>query len=270
MKAEERKHLKDNAFQDWLGRAWRSITSGSTANTIVWSAILIGLLGLIGWRYYSDASRVNQSALWYELDSASTVDALNAIIQGNKGTAAARIARFHLARSQAQDAMLRLAGPSATDRAAAADELQSARDDYRGLIQENRSEPILAQEAMINVAKAEETLASVPKSGSETEMRGSLDHAIVLYQDLAKRFPKSFLGEAASKRAQEIFDHRSQFEAFNIAMAKVQGVPTTPELPPLPTPPTPGTSIPGLPKPAEAPDAKTPEKPAEKPEDKPK
>ena len=83
MKAEERKHLKENAFQDWLGRAWKSVTSGSTANTIVWSAILIGLVAIIEWRYYSNAAFVARSAAWLALDNANTVVAI--IAAGSTG-----------------------------------------------------------------------------------------------------------------------------------------------------------------------------------------
>ena len=88
MKAEERKHLKENEFQEWLARSWRAITSGSTANTIVWSAILVVLLGLIGWKYYSSASLLSRSELWYDLDKANTIDALNKIIRSGADPAA--------------------------------------------------------------------------------------------------------------------------------------------------------------------------------------
>jgi hypothetical protein len=256
MKAEERKHLKENEFQTWISRAWKSITSGSTMNTIVWSVILIALVLAIGWRYYSNSTFVTRSAMWYALDNATTVDALNAIIKENKGAVVGRVARFDLARFQMQDAGSRLAGPNHADRVTAADDLQAARDSYRELAKESGAEPALVQEAMMNVAKAEETLSGVPKNNSETEMRGSLAQAVVLYRELASKYPKSYLGEQAAARAKEIDDHRTQIEAFYIGLSKEHGPP-----PPPPAMPEPAKT-PELPKP-EAPktDAKSPETP---------
>ena len=223
MKAEERKHLKENEFQEWLARSWRAITSGSTANTIVWSAILVVLLGLIGWKYYSSASLLSRSELWYDLDKANTIDALNKIIKENKDKAVTRVARFHLARYEMQDALTRLAGPILDDRRKAAKDLEDARDAYRDLAKETSGDATLAEESLMNVAKAEETLAAVPKADNESEMRGSLAQAVALYQDVAKRFPESFLGKQAAARAKEIDDHRTQFEAFCIALSKEFG-----------------------------------------------
>lgn len=237
MKAEERKHLKENEFQEWLGRTWRSVMSGSTVNTVIWSVILVGLVVLLGWRYYSSTAVAARSALWTALESATTPDALNAIIKEGKGSQVSRVARFHLARYQLQDAQNRLAGPNPADRATAADDMVSARDNYRDLVKENPSEPTLAEEAMMNIAKAEETLAGVPKSDSETEMRGTLDQAVVLYKELAAKFPKSYLGQQAALRAKEIDDHKTQITAFYTALAKEHGKPPEIKLPELPKPP---------------------------------
>jgi hypothetical protein len=234
MKAEERKHLKENAFQEWVGRAWKSVTSGSTANTIVWSAILIGLVAIIAWRYYSNAAFVARSAAWLALDNANTVDALKSIIAENKNSTVGRTARFHLTRYQIQDSLSRLAGPNLPERVSAADELVAARDAYRELARESGIEATLTQEAMMNIAKAEETLAGVPKADSDTEMRGSLGQALQLYQELAAKYPNSFWGGQAAARAKQIEDRRTQIEAFYIALAKEHGKPAPP--PPLPEP----------------------------------
>lgn len=247
MKAEERKHLKENAFQAWIGRAWKSITSGSTGNTIIWSVILIGLVGIIGWRYYSNAAFLARSAAWSALDNATTIDALKAIIAENKNSTVGRVARYHLARFQAQDSLNRLAGPNLPERVAAADELQSARDAYRELSKDGGVEPTLTQEAMMNVAKAEETLSGVPKADSDTEMRGSLSQAVQQYQELASKYPNSFLGGQAAARAKQIEDHRTQIEAFYIALAKEHGKPAPPPPPPDPPKPEPPKTDPPKP-----------------------
>ena len=241
MKAEERRHLKENELQTWMSRAWQAVTSGSTANTIVWAVILVGLLLAIGWRYYSNTMFTSRSNMWYALDNASSSEALKDIAKENKGSSVGRVARFDLARFQMQDALSRLDSPTPADRQSAADDLQSVRDLYRELADDKGPEPSLIQEAMMNVAKAEETLAGVPKADNEVQMRGSLSQAVTLYQALANKFPNSYLGGLAATRAKEIDDHRTQIEAFYIGLSKDLGKPAPPpdlpKGPELPKPP---------------------------------
>ena len=265
MKAEERKHLKENEFQEWLGRAWKSITSGSTTNTIIWSVILVGLLLAIGWRYYSRTTLMGQSAVWSTLDNAGSVEALEAIIKDNKNSMPGRVARFHKTRFEMQDAMSRIAGPSYEDRAKAADALESVRDSYRELSKESVKEQPLAEEALMGLAKAEETLAAIPKADNDKEMRGSLDQAKLYYLDLASRYTKSPLGEQAANRAKALDDRKSAIDGFYKGLTSAFGKPPPPPPPPpLPEPPKPDAKGPDLPKLPEAPKAPDP-KPADAP-----
>jgi hypothetical protein len=241
MKAEERKHLKENELQTWISRAWQSVTSGSTANTIVWAVILVGLLLAIGWRYYSKTMFTSRSNMWYALDNASSSEALKDIAKENKGSSVGRVARFDLARFQLQDALSRLDSPTLADRQSAADDLQSVRDLYRELSDDKGLEQSLIQEAMMNVAKAEETLAGVPKADNEVQMRGSLSQAVTLYQALASKYSNSYLGGLAATRAKDIDDHRTQIEAFYMGLSKDLGKPAPP--PDLPK----GPDLPKLP-----------------------
>ena len=64
MKAEERRHLKENELAERLGRVWQTVSSGSTTNTIIWGIILVALALAIGWRYYSGAAFRMRSAEW--------------------------------------------------------------------------------------------------------------------------------------------------------------------------------------------------------------
>lgn len=256
MKADERKQLERNELAARLIRIWQGMTSNSTAVTIVWGVILLGLVGLIGYRYYSRSNAETRSEVWANLDRASDVEELEKIIRENKNSDVVRIAKFHLSRFQLQDALNRLAGPSAAERLAAADTLEKARDRYAELAKANTGEPLLTQEALMGVAKAEEVLSSVPTANDPNRMRGDLDKALEAYDALAKKYPKSFMGEKATKRAIDIRDHHAQIEAFYIALSKVQGTPVPfPAPPPLPTPPAP--NIPGtdLPKALDAPKA---------------
>src|SRR5947208_9847328 len=103
MKADERKHLKENELASKLSNAWQAVASGSTTNTIIWGVILLGLVLAVGWRYYSDASFHSRSALWSQLANAGDDIELNRIIKDHPGTAAAQVARFHLARALMQE-----------------------------------------------------------------------------------------------------------------------------------------------------------------------
>jgi hypothetical protein len=264
MKAEERKHLKENELASRLGSAWQTIASGSTVNTIIWGVILLGLVLAVGWRYYADSAYRTRSALWTELANATSEEALQQIIKDHPGTITARIARFHLARFLMQDSLARLAGPNSEDRKKAADALDKVRTLYGELAREPNDEPTLTQEAMMGVAKAEETLASVPKANSEREVRGSIEEAIKAYRALADKYPDSFLGKQADKRARELTDHRTQVEAFYITLTKEHGKPPPlPTPPPLPVPPPPAIpSGPTLPEAPKAPEVKAPDAPA--------
>jgi hypothetical protein len=238
MKADERKHLKENELASKLSHTWQALASGSTTNTIIWGVILLGLVLAVGWRYYSDASYRSNSALWSQLAIASDNNALRQIINEYPGKPATRIARYHLARSLMQESRGRLAGPNAADRKDAADDLVKARDLYAELARERSDEPTLTQEALMGVAKAEEILASVPKADNDIGVRGSLDEAIKAYEQVATKYPNSFYGEQASKRAKELRDDRSQVEAFYAALAKENAKLAVPPLPPqLPTAP---------------------------------
>jgi hypothetical protein len=247
MKAEERKQLERNELAARLNTAWQGLSSNSTTVTIIWSVILIGLVALIGYRYYARSSAETRSELWSRLDRAADVSELEKIIKDNPSTEAGRIAKFHLSRFQLQDSLTRLASTTNDEKLKAADEIEKARDRYAELIKESTRESLLTQEAMMEVAKAEEVLAGVPTEKDPNAMRGSLEKALEAYDALAKKYPHSFLGEKAAKRATEIRDRRSQVEAFYLSLSKVQGKTETPPAPPTPTPifPTPAPILPG-------------------------
>ena len=80
MKAEERKHLKENELAERLRHVWQTVASGSTGNNIVWGVILVGLALAIGWRYYSNATAATRSAQWSSIEQAYTPDELERII----------------------------------------------------------------------------------------------------------------------------------------------------------------------------------------------
>jgi len=171
MKAEERKHLERNELASRLNTAWQGMTSNSTAVTVVWGVILLGLVGLIGYRYYARFGAETRSELWSRLDRADTAE-LEKIIAEHKNTNAARIARYHLSRFQLQDGLNRIASPNnSTDRAKAAEDVEKARDRYAELAKEREPDPLLNQEAMMGVAKARKRWRASPRRITRTPPR---------------------------------------------------------------------------------------------------
>jgi hypothetical protein len=262
MKAEERKHLKENELADRLGRLWQLVASGSTTNTIIWGVILVGLALIIAWRYYSAATFRTQAAEWSAVERATTVSDLEQIIKDHPGTVVGRITSFHLTRHQMYDALARIASPNSEDRTKAADTLTSVRDRYAALGKDASAEPELVQEALMGVAKAEEVLAAIPKADNPNETRGTLAAAESAYQELARRFPDSYFGKEAAKRAGELDNHRTQIQAFYNGLIEAHA---PPKAPPVlsPSPAVPGTA----PNPA-LPEAPKAEQPAAAPADK--
>lgn len=260
MKAEERKHLEENELQHWLSDAWSSMTSGSTANTVIWGLIVLGLVLYIGWRSWSRSADTTRSAAWYQFDTAASVENLESLIKTEAfaNTPAILPAKYNLARLQMQDSLTRIAGPNREDREKAAKTLEEVRTSYRDLARADSDEPALIQEAMINAAKIEETLCGVPAAEDASRPRGSLDEAVKLYSELAKKYPKAYLGEQAAKRAKEIGDRRSALDAFYLSMLKAIAPPPPPA--PLVMPETPKLPVPDAPKPEpKAPESKTPD-----------
>lgn len=267
MKADDRKQLQKNVLADKLQSTWKGVTSNSPRATLIWCVILVGLVAAIGWRWYSKSSTEKMSDLWMAVDRSGDKEFLQKIIDENKGTMPARVARFQIARMQAQDALSRLASTSSDERLTAAKNLEESRATYADLALDSATPPLLVQEAMMAQAKAEETLSGVPKENDPLATRGSLDNAAKLYAELALKHANSFQGEAAAKRQKEISEKRAEIEKFYLDLSQEfakQVQPPNP-VPALPlTPEKPAAEGPSLPL-AEAPKADAP-----KSDDKPK
>jgi hypothetical protein len=272
MKAEQRHKLEQNELSKRLGKVWQAVNSGSTTATVVWGVILLILVVAIGWRYYSRTTNDTRSRLWYELDVATNVEDLKKVADEAKGSTVGRVAKFHQARVLMQDGMSKLTSANADDRVKAADNLEEARKLYTELASEAEL-PTLTQEAMMESAKAEEILASVPKADDPNAMRGSLETAMAGYEALAKKYPDSMQGQKASLRAADLHDHGSEVKALYTALSKDHGKVATPMLTPppqpqanpVPAPPAakeagPALPAPEAPKPAPPTDEKAPPK----------
>jgi len=209
MKAEHRHELKTNALADTMARVVQAVKTGPSRNVLlIWGGVigLAVILAVTGYSVWRDRAKT-RSELWVKvddaerrLDAAATPDDVQAALDDfkklandNAGTLAARVLRFDRARTLFRRGLEHLY--SDHDKAVA--DLTEARDLYGTLAAElssnDRDDPVLAQEALMNVAKANETL-------------GDVDEAWKGYQKLAAKYPNSALGKTAKERADYLAD----------------------------------------------------------------
>ena len=208
MKAEHRHELKTNALADTMARVMQTVKTGPSRSSLVIGGLLIlaaivAVTGYFIWHGRSEA----RSALWVKVDDAErrmdaattsqevteSLSDFDDLAKKNPGTLAARVLRFDEARTKFHRGLERLYA----DHDSAVADLNDARELYGKLAAEvsdnDRDGPLLAQEALMNVAKANESL-------------GDVDEALNGYQKLAAKYPKSALGMAADERARYLAD----------------------------------------------------------------
>ena len=246
MKAEHRKALEKNELAAKLTKAWEGVSSTSPKSNRTVMILLGAFILAVAWYLYSSYSANRDASNWSNLDFAINEKALQKIIEDSPGTVQAEIARFHIARLTAKDATGKIAAQSSDDRAAAADALETVRKNYGELATITNLPSILIEEAMLERAKIEEILASVPKANEPATMRGSLDQAAKYYAELASRYPKSYAGEQATKRVELLKTKKEEIEKFYSELAKdhakvspESSLPSLPPLTPTLTPPGP-------------------------------
>jgi hypothetical protein len=227
MKAEHRHQLQTNALADRMGRLLQGVKSApkSTA-TLVWVLVLLILATFAIWKYAASDTGTERSNDYARMDEATHDDptagavALQAIETRRPSSLPARAARFQLARASLQQGLGSLA---TDDRVGALPMLRSARTLYSELVPRCADVPLLAQEAMLGKATAEESLAGIVEAGETTptspttteqdkeeKRAGSLDKAVEYYLDLARKYPDTGSGAKAEERAKELQDPDSR------------------------------------------------------------
>lgn len=204
MKAEHRKELQTNVLADRVGKLVESVKAGPKPSSLIVAGLaVLALLLYVVWRSVSASSLTSRSALWVKVGAASDVDALAALAQDHRGTMPARVARFQEARLLFQQGIASLCASPTT----AKEKLQKAGELYAQLAEECRDDALLAQEALFGAAKADEA-------------RGELDHALELFQKLARAYPDTLHGKTAADQAQRLQDKRSEVKAFYDDLSK--------------------------------------------------
>jgi hypothetical protein len=232
MKAEHRHELKTNALADTLGRMLQGFKTGPSRRGLLLTGLVVLIVVAVAVVYFVwRTGRETQSALWLKVDEAQAKldDATNnddietdlsdftKLADQHPGTTQARVLRFDRARGLYRRGLENLYA----DHDKAAQDLKAARDAYASLANESADEPALAEEALMNVAKSEESL-------------GNLDAALAGYQKLAKTYPNGVLGKAAAERAKYLEDpnNRTRAQQLYDKLAEL----TKPEAKPVETP----------------------------------
>lgn len=218
MKAEHRKELQTNELADWMGRKLDTLkTDKRSWTTGLVIVLLVG--GAIGASVYFLKGTSGSSLLWGKLSIASDKRDLDAaskelekLAQENPNTRVGRAAQFEVARIQYQEGVRDLASPDL--RPGALTKLQKARELYEQLASECKDAPQLSQEALMWIAKIDETLINATRPEKPGEKLSDIDRAIQAYQKLGQLTPETFQTKAATERAKLLQDKRADFEAF--------------------------------------------------------
>jgi tetratricopeptide (TPR) repeat protein len=223
MKAEHRHELKTNALADMMSRALHTLKTGPSRHGLftIGVIVVVVVLALGGYLWWKDRKNA-RSALWVKVDGAErrldlaanedevegAVKEFEQIASANPGTLPGRVMRFDRARTLLRWGLEHLYSP---ERDRALKQIKEARDIYAKLEADTGrdKEPILVQEAMMSVARADESL-------------GDLDAALKGYTKLANAYPKSVLGKAAKERADYLGDenNRKQVQELYDKLAK--------------------------------------------------
>lgn len=266
MKAEERKKLERNVLAEKLTHAWEGVSGSSQTSNRVWTIILAVLVAALIWVVYSRYMSGRDTGLWSRLDTAYDLDNLRSLAKEFPNTTQGQIARFQIARVQFADHLNKIAAQTSDERVAAATAIEEVRKNYAELAKITGLPTTMIQEAMLQTARADEVLASIPKADDPNSMRSSIETAIKGYEELKSTYPKSVAGEQAAKRIEELKKKKDEVAKLNAELARDQGkslpavnlpVGVVPEAPPLPTLPPAETPKTETPK-AEAPKSETP------------
>lgn len=252
MKAEHRHQLHTNALADSVGRMVQGMkTAPKSTSLVIWLGIGALVVILVAWQVYRTTAAERTSAEWLKLDEA-TEATLNKegpyiqVAQDYPGSMVSRSAQFQVARERILVGEQNLTNMIMRPEAIKA--LKSARELYTILATESADTPILMQEALMAVAKVDESLIGVPDPEKPGEVCSTIDKARTAYLAVAEKYPDSPNGKAAASRAQQLEKERAQWEKFYAQLNELSS-PPKPNLPgdstppPQPKIPLPDTSI---------------------------
>jgi tetratricopeptide (TPR) repeat protein len=189
MKAEHRKELETNKLADKIGGFVQSFKEGPSRNAIIYGSVVMAAIVLIViYRWVSANATATDSTRWLRLEQITSREELETFSNENPDTEQGRLARFQLARIDLVNGLTNLGSINKTD---AIKGIRRAAESYEKLVGESASAPQLAQEALLNAAKARESL-------------GEFDQAKQLYGRLARDYPQSLKGKDAAEQLRSL------------------------------------------------------------------
>jgi hypothetical protein len=212
MKAEHRKELETNNLADKLGGFVQSFKEGPSRNAIIYGSLVgVAIVLFLVYRLVSANATSNDSARWLNWDQIATREALDSFISENNDTEQGRLARFERARLDLVDGLSKL---GSLGRADAIKSVRRAAEAYEKLAGESGNSPQLTQEALLNAAKARESL-------------GEYDQAKQLYGRLARDFPQSLKGKNAAEQIKALDAAGPELEELKQQLAKDESPPVS-------------------------------------------
>src|SRR5262245_12642159 len=253
MKAEKRKEIETNSLVLAIQR-WRQHASGRTLYYVIGTIALI-VAGVLLWRYFSTESKRARDAILLQLQSADTVEKLEAGMEEHRGTIWGSVFKMQLARYRLRtEGMPKLGTDRWEAKSQAAASIVRARDYFLELTKElkQQDEPAMVQEAWYSAGEAEEALVGLPTKEGGSDSRGDPDKAIEYFDKAGSIFPDTEFSKGYKSRAEKLRANKDQFVATQRAIHKEREQPppikfpdpakedpkiTPPMVPPAPMPP---------------------------------
>jgi hypothetical protein len=231
MKAEKRKEIETNSLAKWLTNAW---TGTKRRSAYSWGAIiLVALLLIFGWNYWSKSRARSHAEQWVELDDADSKEKLRDLTNKYRDSLVGKAAKVRLARlALGPDGLEKLGTLDPTQRKEAVVSIEEARDLYAGVAPDLKENSVLQQEAWLGAASAEEALLAVPTEASE-QPRGNIDKVIEYLKKAKEVAGDSEPGKAIEKKLAAYEKDKEQITKFYADVRRQLTPPKIPELPPL-------------------------------------
>jgi hypothetical protein len=152
-----------NVLTEKLGRAYQGIKQGPSRGMLLVGGLVVLVVVLVfTWRYFSTSSRATASARWLRLDGAVFPPQLEDVVADKdfKGSTPGRIARYKEARVHLHAGLRDLGRKTPF----AYGSIRKATELYEELLKESAPLPLLQQEALWGAAKGHESLGDLPKA----------------------------------------------------------------------------------------------------------
>jgi predicted negative regulator of RcsB-dependent stress response len=231
MKAEKRKEIETNSLAKWLNNVW---TGTKRRSAYAWvTAIVLALVLIFGWNYWSKSRTRSHAEQWVELDDADTKEKLEDLANKYRDSLVGKAAKLRLARlALGPDGLDQLGTLDGEQRKKAVVSIERARELYANVAPDLKDNSVLQQEAWLGAAEAEEALLAVPTEGSE-QPRGNIEKVIEYLKKAREVAGDSDPGKAIEKKMATYEKDKEQITKFYADVRRQLTPPKIPELPPL-------------------------------------